>query len=110
MPDLLTAETVDQRTKIANAITHFLVAGSPRKFQYEAIEEVSEGKALFHSVGCIACHSPRDETGKEVTREGVVDLGHVTREIQSFVVGRLSFSAFERTPIGPDAGHEVDAG
>lgn len=91
MPDLLTAETVDQRTKIANAITHFLVAGSPRKFQYEAIEEVSEGKALFHSVGCIACHSPRDETGKEVTREGVVDLGHVTAKYSPLSLGDFLF-------------------
>src|ERR1019366_2353686 len=48
MPDLLAAETVDQRNKIADAITHFLVAQSSRKFQSEAIsgKDASVGKDL----------------------------------------------------------------
>jgi mono/diheme cytochrome c family protein len=79
MPDLLGSESQDGRDKIAEAVTHFLVAQSPRKFQHEATgdKEASEGKAHFHTVGCFACHSPRDESGKEITREGVVELGHI---------------------------------
>jgi mono/diheme cytochrome c family protein len=100
MPDLLTAEPEDQRNKIAEAITQFLVARSPRKFQYEAKEEASEGKALFHSVGCIACHSPRDETGKEVTREGAVDLGHVSAKYSSLSLGEFLFQPLSVRPSG----------
>ena len=79
MPNLFAAETEENRARISEAITHFLVAQSPRKFRGDAIEksEIAVGKGLFHTIGCIACHSPRDEAGRELTREGVVELGHV---------------------------------
>lgn len=79
MPDLLANEPADQREKVAEALTHFLVSQSAKKFERQAVAEkdISEGKSLFHTVGCVACHSPRDDAGNEVLREGVVELGHV---------------------------------
>jgi len=79
MPDMLAGESPEQRDKIAEALTHFLIAQSPRKFQSEKLSEqdASTGKALFHTVGCIACHSPRDDSGKESTQVGAVALGHI---------------------------------
>lgn len=79
MPDLLAGEPTDQRDKIAEALTHFLVAQSPRKFERQSISApvATTGKALFHSIGCVVCHSPRDVGGKEITRDGVVELSHV---------------------------------
>ena len=49
--------------EIAEDITHFLIAQSPRKYQRGKIgeQDAAVGKSLFHTVGCIACHSPRDE-------------------------------------------------
>ncbi len=102
MPDLLTAETEDQRNKIADAITHFLVAQSPRKFHREAIgeKEATVGKALFHTVGCIACHSPRDESGMEVTREGAVELGHISAKYSLSSLGEFLFQPLSVRPAG----------
>ena len=102
MPDLLTTETEDQRNKIAEAITHFLVAQSPRKFQREAIgeKEAAAGKSLFHTVGCIACHSPRDESGKELTREGVVELGHIPAKYSLVSMGEFLFQPTRVRPSG----------
>ena len=102
MPDLLPTQTEDQRNNIADAITHFLVAQSPRKFQREAIsgKEASVGKDLFHSVGCIACHSPRDESGKEVTREGVVELGHIPAKYSLSSLGEFLFQPLKVRPAG----------
>ncbi|QDU19025.1 c-type cytochrome [Urbifossiella limnaea] len=79
MPDLLAAEPAGQRERIAEALTHFLVAQSPGKFTRQpfADRDPTAGKALFHSVGCVVCHSPRDDAGKEVAAEAVVGLGHV---------------------------------
>jgi mono/diheme cytochrome c family protein len=79
MPDLLANEPADQREKTAEALTHFLVSQSAKKFDRQPVDprEVADGKALFHAVGCVACHSPRDDAGKEVLREGVVELDHV---------------------------------
>lgn len=79
MPDLLRAEPAEQREKIAEAIAHFLAAQSPRKFHGDKTNEQDAvtGKALFHTIGCIACHSPRDDGDKEATQVGVVGLTHV---------------------------------
>ncbi|MCY2979451.1 MAG: hypothetical protein NTU79_12375 [Planctomycetota bacterium] len=79
MPDLLASETPARRDQIAEALTHFLVAQSSSKFQADEIEskESTNGKELFHSVGCVACHAPRDDADKETTHEGVVSLGHL---------------------------------
>ncbi|MBM3992796.1 MAG: c-type cytochrome [Planctomycetes bacterium] len=80
MPDLLAAEPTEQRDKIAESITHFLVAQSPRRFQRDKINEqdTGAGKTLFHTIGCVACHSPRDDGGKETTQVGVVGLAHIS--------------------------------
>ena len=100
MPDLLAAEPADQRAKIAEALTHFLVSQSPHKFVLRPIDdkELVEGKALFHSVGCVACHSPRDVTGKEVTHDGVVELGHVGAK---YSPASLSDFLFQPTRVRP---------
>ncbi len=102
MPDLLSAESPDQRAKIAEAITHFLIAQSPRKFQRQAIDEhdVSIGKALFHTVGCIACHSPRDDNRKEATHEGVVELGHIPAKYSLASLAEFLFQPARVRPSG----------
>ena len=102
MPDLLAAETEDQRNKIAEALTHFLVAQSPRKFQRNAIEDKdsSAGKALFHSVGCVVCHSPRDDNGVETTHEGVVELGHIPAKYSLASLGDFLLQPSRVRPSG----------
>lgn len=102
MPDLLAAETAGQRDKIAEAITHFLVAQSPHKFHREPIgkQEAVAGKALFHTVGCIACHSPRDENDKETTRQGVVELGHLSAKYSLASLGEFLFQPTRVRPSG----------
>jgi mono/diheme cytochrome c family protein len=62
MPDLMASKTQAQRDPIANALTHFLVAQSKDVFQSDApeIADTETGKTLFHTVGCVACHGPRD--------------------------------------------------
>lgn len=63
MPDMLASNPDAKRAEIAEALTHFLVSQSQRQFQSEAAEkqETNAGKELFHTVGCVACHAPREE-------------------------------------------------
>ncbi len=102
MPDLLAGETEDRRNTIAESIAHFLGAQSPRRFQREAIDEkdAAVGKAFFHSVGCVACHSPRDDGGKETTRDGVVELGHVPAKYSLASLGDFLFQPMRARPSG----------
>ena len=67
MPDLLASKTEAERETIAEALTHFLVVQSQQVYEHAAVGQVNsaEGKALFHSVGCVACHGPREQLGEE---------------------------------------------
>lgn len=62
MPDLLASRPESERQKIAEALTHFLVAQSTTVVPSEPTGPIDrqQGKELFHSIGCVACHGPRD--------------------------------------------------
>ena len=64
MPDVLVSQSEAERDRIAEALTHFLIAQSKAVFQNEATEQTDrqQGNALFHSVGCVACHGPKEAT------------------------------------------------
>src|SRR5690606_33412687 len=62
MPDVLGSRPQAEREKIAEALTHFLVAQSPKRFSADCPENIDreQGKTLYHSIGCVACHGPRE--------------------------------------------------
>lgn len=62
MPDLLATKPEVEKKIIATALTHFLISTSKNVFQDEQITQINtgEGKSLYHSVGCVACHGPRE--------------------------------------------------
>lgn len=62
MPDVLAARPEAEREQIAEALTHFLVAQAKSPFVVEPPVPADRelGKMLFHSVGCVACHGPKE--------------------------------------------------
>lgn len=67
----------------AESLTHFLVSlNKGPAFALQAPDAVAaaQGNQLFHSVGCVACHSPRDPEGKEMLRESSVPLGDLEKK------------------------------
>ena len=78
MPDLLSHLKEDQKEKIAESITHYLISLNKKKdFKEKAPDSVAaeKGNQLFHEVGCVTCHSPRDANGNEVMQKNSVPLG-----------------------------------
>jgi mono/diheme cytochrome c family protein len=102
MPNLLAAEPADQREAIAEALTHYLISQSPRPFARRPVGEQNpaEGQALFHSVGCVACHSPRDDGGQEITPDGVTGLGHVAGKYGLASLGDFLYQPHHARPSG----------
>lgn len=62
MPDLMASRPESERQAIAESLTHFLVAQSTAVVPNEPVgpTDRQQGRELFHSIGCVACHGPRE--------------------------------------------------
>ena len=76
MPDLLAGKSPAERQTAARALTSFLFgAGRPRE-QAGNRQYAKHGEQLFHQLGCVACHEPRN--GATVAVGTSVPLGDLT--------------------------------
>ncbi|MFK7769025.1 MAG: hypothetical protein AB8B55_17515 [Mariniblastus sp.] len=91
MPELLGSVDESTRKTVATSITHFLVASGKNEFATESIDTaaVPRGHELFHSIGCVACHSPRDETATEQPISDSTPLGNLANKYN--VSGLVNF-------------------
>ncbi len=82
MPDVLTQMSGEERAKTATALTHFLLSQGKNDFSPQPPDAVAatEGARLFHSRGCAACHSPRDEKGTELLPKISAPLGALEKK------------------------------
>jgi putative heme-binding domain-containing protein len=90
MPTVLSTSD-EESAKVATAITHFLVAKGGNQFTPQAIDRdaIASGHELFHSVGCVACHAPRDSKGVEQPLADSQALGDLSAKYN--VAGLVEF-------------------
>ncbi len=72
MPDVMSHLSAKERQAAAKAITHYLLSlHRSHRFDLQVIDTVAAefGRDLFHSVGCVACHAPRDSDERELLVE-----------------------------------------
>lgn len=102
MPDVMSGLTADERQVAAEEITHYLASLSNQTFEIQPIDSVAaaRGYELFHSVGCVACHSPRDDSHSELLPESSVPLGTVQEKYN--LDGLVAFlrDPLEKRPSG----------
>jgi mono/diheme cytochrome c family protein len=83
MPHVLADLSHEKRENIATAISQFLISQSSAAFHRDPVEEsdLKAGGELFHTVGCVACHAPRDAamagTVVPTRLDGAVGLEHL---------------------------------
>ncbi len=82
MPDVLGTRDDTARRDAADALTHYLLSLDDRSFAARAPDRVAaeKGRELFHSIGCVACHPPRDEAGNELPDAASAPLGRLDRK------------------------------
>lgn len=76
MPDLLHGLEGSQKTETVNALVYYLSSLRTTNASAAAGSSphlVEQGKRLYHSVGCVACHAPQD-TMEPLTAETVAAL------------------------------------
>ena len=82
MPGLLNFPNEALRKKSADALANFLIAKAQNEYRAEPIDAqaVVRGAELFNSVGCVACHSPRNEAAAEQPLVDSTPLGDLSKK------------------------------
>ncbi len=85
MPDALASLGTAEKKQAGAELTHFLLSLKPNDFSLQPPDAVAaqHGKRLFRSRGCAACHSPRDDEGKELLAKTSVPLGALDKKYSS---------------------------
>ncbi len=82
MPGLPGKLDANERKKSAEALTHFISSQVGNDFHAQPIDTlaVKRGFELFHSVGCVACHSTREANSTEQNLSGSTALGDLSQK------------------------------
>lgn len=102
MPGLLAAESPEKREAISASITQYLLSlqETPVTREKAPVPEANVGRELFHSTGCVACHSPRDEAGKETARPGDISLTHIPGKYRDHALADFLLDPLKVRPSG----------
>ena len=82
MPHLLGIVDEAIGKKSAAMLANYLISKAGNEYRAEPIDAAAaqRGFALFNSVGCVACHSPRNETAVEQTLTDSTPLGDLSKK------------------------------
>ena len=108
MPDMLAALEPPQRAEAAEALTHYLMSKQPAETSVQAgasSATIKAGAALYHSIGCVACHAPfdlpKDATGNPAAKDELTKLAATSVPLgglaKKYSVGALA--VFLRDPL-----------
>jgi mono/diheme cytochrome c family protein len=71
MPTLFAAQSAERAKQEVEALVHFLAASGTIAEERVDPQAVGRGNSLFHRVGCLACHAPRQGDQKSLPPHSV---------------------------------------
>ena len=112
MPQVLTGQLPGDRAAIADAISQFLVSRSSAPFRRDTMSEreFERGRLLFHTVGCVACHEPREpafaSSAGTLSSDLSGDLAYVSEKYSLESLSQFLYEPLVIRPSGrmPDMG------
>ncbi len=100
MPDMLATYPEAERASISRAITHYLISLAEKAFDPTPVPEnpgaLSKGRELFHSIGCVVCHTPDGATPEPSD----VSLAHVPSKYSHQSLAEFLFNPLPVRPSG----------
>lgn len=117
MPDLLREREPAARRRSAEALAHYLRSMASRIADVEPVDQASaaRGQQWFHTIGCVACHAPRDTAGAEQALAGSEPLGrlngkYVLSSLRAFLLAPHAVRPAARMPdfhLSPSEAHDL---
>jgi len=117
MPDLLRDRGEAARLQAADQLSHYLRSFAAATAEAEASDPAAatRGRSLFHEIGCVACHAPRDAAGNELATPASVPLGNLaakytTKGLRTFLLAPHLARPAARMPdfhLSPTESHEL---
>ncbi len=105
MPDLLRDLDDAARVRAAGELALYLNSFTARTLPPEALDATAalRGRELFHESGCVACHAPRSDDGRELPLPGSEPLGdlaakYTTHGLRAFLLAPLDARPAARMP------------
>lgn len=114
MPDMMHSLPAERKAEAVEGLTHFLasIQGAPARVAANASEtRMAEGKALYHSIGCVQCHAPftapdgKDEEMAKLAASSVPLAGPAIKK--KYSMGELA--AFLTDPLKSRTGGRMPA-
>lgn len=101
MPDVLGDLPAQQRDVAIENLTHFLASSGKLKEARRRGREISAGKRLYHEIGCVACHGPKEGTPVELSSIkplGDLEAKYSIPSLAAFLQDPLKVRASGRMP------------
>ncbi len=103
MPNLFHGLSEKEQDKIVEPIVHYLLSlhQSGPKQSYAPMGGRTRGKHLFHTVGCMACHGPKEGKGKDLpfyTPLGDLKAKYTLPSLAEFLINPLHVRTSGRMP------------
>lgn len=101
MPDVLGGLPEAERSEAIENLAHFLASTGKMHEARKRGREIDEGKQLFHEIGCVACHGPRE--GSDLELSDLKPLGNLSAKysvpsLTAFLQDPLKVRASGRMP------------
>lgn len=100
MPDVLAGLTEEKRREVSESISHYLRSLVAQDEVEKEEGDAGEGREIYHKVGCVACHSPRDDQGGELRDTGVISLKHVGAKYHEGALAQFLMDPLAVRPSG----------
>ena len=104
MPDVLAGLAPEEKKRVGESISHYLASlkgdGERKERKEPPVGNAKLGKQTYHEIGCVACHSPGDEEGSELLKEGVISLTHLPGKHQAGALAEFLMNPLKVRPSG----------
>lgn len=101
MPDVLGNLPQAERAEAIENLTHFLASTGRLQESRKRSREINAGKNLYHEIGCVACHGPREGSPSEAAQLkplGTLEAKYSIPSLAAFLQDPLKVRASGRMP------------